>query len=144
MLYNVHVSTHTTNRAMQKNNVNILLILATIVVWRCNRSPRSPPVYKTTRTNPLPRIKNVQRVTVRHWKKHFVCIFYLCKIQLILNCTFYLQTQRLYCKVVKSCSLRVCEHPDLSEMPGLCEGVDPLVPPEQLPVPVHGDGEAAY
>ena len=64
MLYNVHVSTHTTNRAMQKNNANILLMLATIVVWRCNRSPRSPPVYKTTRTNPLPRIKNVQRVTV--------------------------------------------------------------------------------
>ena len=67
MLYNVHVSTHTTNRAMQKNNANILLMLATIVVWRCNRSPRSPPVYKTTRANPLPRINNVQRVTVARW-----------------------------------------------------------------------------
>ena len=33
--------------------------------------------------------------------------------------------------------------PDLAEMPGLCEGVWPLVTPEQLPVPVHGDGEAA-
>ena len=64
-------------------------------------------------------------------------------IQLILNCTFYLQTQRLYCKVVKSCSLRVGKDPDLAEMPGLCEGVWPVVPPEQVPVPVHGDGEAA-
>ena len=70
MLYNVHVSTHTTNRTLQKNTVNILLILATIVVWRCNRSPRSPPVCKTTRANPYPRVNNVQRVTVAAVSKY--------------------------------------------------------------------------
>ena len=64
MLYNVHVSTHTTNRAMQKNNANILLMLATIVVWRCNRSPRLAPENKTTWFHPRLRIKNVQQLVV--------------------------------------------------------------------------------
>ena len=79
-------------------------------------------------------------------EKTFLYVFFICvdnTIQIILNCTFYLQTQRLYCKVVKSSSLRVGKYPDLAEMPRLCEGVWPVVPPEQLPVPGHGDGEAA-
>ena len=47
----------------------------------------------------------------------------------------------MYCEVVKSGRLRVRKDPHSARAPGLCEGMDPLVTPEQLPVLLHGDGE---